>query len=75
MDHTFDALGLRNALLRVYDIHIAGIRTYEKAGFQRIDIYHDSEVMGGRRWDTRFIEALDDRLESPVLGRHPDTPR
>ena len=77
LDHAFTALGLGNVLLRVFEYNLAGIRAYEKAGFRRIGVRRRSKFMGGRLWDTVFMEAAADAFESPVLGRvlAPDAPR
>jgi RimJ/RimL family protein N-acetyltransferase len=69
LDHAFLALGLSNVLLRVFAYNLAGIRAYEKAGFRRMGVRHKSKLMGGRLWDTVYMEALADEFASPVLGR------
>lgn len=76
LDHAFLALGLVNVLLRVVATNLAGIRAYEKAGFRRIGVRRRSKLMGGRLWDTVYMEALAEEFESPVLGRVllPDEP-
>jgi RimJ/RimL family protein N-acetyltransferase len=77
LDHAFLALGLSNVVLRVFAYNVAGIRAYEKAGFQRMGVRRKSKLMGGRLWDTVYMEALADEFESPVLGRIlvPDEPK
>ena len=77
LDHAFTALGLSNVLLRVFEYNLAGIRAYEKAGFRRIGVRRKSKFMGGRLWDTIFMEAVAEAFESPVLGHvlAPDAPR
>lgn len=76
LDYAFSALGLVNVMLRVTETNLAGIRAYEKAGFQRIGVRRRSKLMGGRLWDTVYMEALADDFASPVLGRIllPDEP-
>ena len=77
LDHAFLALGLSNVILRVYEYNIAGIRAYEKVGFRTIGTRRKSKMMGGKLWDTIYMEALADEFESPVLGKIlvPDQPR
>ena len=69
LDHSFLALGLSNVFLRVYAYNLAGIRTYEKAGFRTMGVRRKSKLMGGALWDTVYMEALADEFESPVLGQ------
>ncbi len=68
LDHAFLALGLCNVMLRVFEYNIAGIKVYEKVGFRTIGRRRKSKMMGGRLWDTIYMEALADEFESPVLG-------
>ena len=77
LDHAFTALGLSNVWLRVYEYNLAGIHAYEKAGFRLVGVRHKSKLMGGKLWDTVFMEALADEFVSPALGRVlvPDEPR
>lgn len=77
LDHAFLALGLSNVILRVYEYNLAGIKAYEKVGFRTIGRRRKSKMMGGKLWDTIYMEALADEFESPVLGKIlvPDQPR
>ena len=70
-------LVLSNVWLRVYEYNLAGIRAYEKAGFRLVGVRHKSKLMGGKLWDTVFMEALADDFASPVLGQVlvPDQPQ
>lgn len=77
LDHAFLALGLGNVILRVSEYNRAGIRAYEKAGFKMIGRRRKSKLMGGKRWDTFYMEALAEGFASPVLARilQPDQPQ
>jgi diamine N-acetyltransferase len=77
LDYAFTAVGLHNVMLRVYAFNAAGIRAYEKAGFQVIGRRRESHLMAGRRWDEIFMECLANDFQSPLLGKifAPDTPR
>ena len=77
LDHAFLALGLGNVMLTVYEYNVAGIKAYEKVGFQTIGTRRKSKMMGGKLWDTIYMEALADAFESPVLSKVlvPDQPR
>ena len=69
LDHAFLALGLSNVLLRVFEYNLAGLRAYEKAGFRVMGVRRKSKLMGGKLWDTVYMEALADEFASPVLGQ------
>jgi len=58
LDYAFTALGLHNVMLTVYAYNPAAIRTYEKAGFRECGRRRESVWMGGRRWDTVYMECL-----------------
>jgi RimJ/RimL family protein N-acetyltransferase len=73
LDYAFNTLGLHSVFLRVYEYNIAGIRAYTKAGFQAAGRLRQNKLMGGRLWDTIFMDCLNqsppglsaDRAESP----------
>jgi diamine N-acetyltransferase len=69
LDHAFTALGLANVILRVYEYNLAGIRAYEKAGFRRVGVRRTSKFMGGKLWDTVFMDVVAEEFTSPVLAR------
>ena len=77
LDHAFIARGLGNIILRAAEYNRAGIRAYEKAGFRVMGIRRESKQMGGRLWDTVYMQALAEECASPVLARilQPDPPR
>ena len=77
LDHAFTALGLASVMLRVFEYNLAGIRAYEKVGFQRVGIRRKSKFMGGRMWDTVIMDAVAEDFVSPVLGHilTPDIPK
>jgi len=77
LDYAFTAVGLHNVMLRVYAFNLAGIRAYEKAGFQVIGRRRESHLMAGRRWDEIFMECLANDFQSPLLRKifALDTPR
>jgi diamine N-acetyltransferase len=77
LDHAFVARGLANVMLRVSEYNRAGIRAYEKAGFRLMGIRRTSKLMGGKRWDTHYMQIVAEEFESPVLAQilQPDAPR
>ncbi len=58
LDYAFTALGLHNVMLAVYAYNPAARRAYEKAGFREFARRRESVWMGGRLWDTIFMECL-----------------
>ena len=77
LDYAFTALGLHSVWLSVFAFNLAGIRAYEKAGFQVAGRRREAFFMGGRRWDVIYMDCLATEWESPLLGRifSPDVPR
>ena len=77
LDYGFTALGLHNIHLYYFDFNIAGRRAYEKAGFQEYARRRESHFMGGKLWDTVYMQCLSTEFESPLLHRvfAPDSPR
>ncbi len=77
LDYAFTALGLHNVMLTVFEYNLAGRRAYEKAGFREFGRRRQSHWMGGRLWDTIYMDCLAAEFISPVLHRVfvPDQPR
>ena len=68
LDYAFVARGLHSVLLDVAAYNPGGIRAYAKAGFREIGRRREADVMGGKRWDIVYMQALATEFESPVLG-------
>lgn len=77
LDYGFTALGLHNIYLWYYDYNIAGRKAYERAGFRECGRRSQSHFMGGRLWDTVYMECLADSFNSGSLADvfAPDIPR
>lgn len=77
LEYAFTARSLRSVLLDAAEYNPAGLRAYAKAGFREIGRRREADVMGGKRWDIVYMQALASEFESPVLGRVfvPDQPR
>lgn len=56
-DYAFADLGLTNLMLTVYAYNPAAKRTYEKAGYTEFARRRESVWMGGRLWDTIYMEC------------------
>lgn len=71
LDYAFNAVGLHNVMLRVFEFNRAGIRVYEKAGFREIGRRRQSCFMGGGWWDDIYMDCLStefERLVTPGKG-------
>ncbi len=78
LDYAFCGLGLHNVMLRVFEFNLAGIRVYTESGFREIGRRRQCVLMGGKLWDTIFMECLSTERDSgPALARafKPDEPR
>jgi RimJ/RimL family protein N-acetyltransferase len=77
LDYAFTALGLRSLMLRVAAYNLAGAEAYRTAGFREFGRRREDVWMGGRFWDTIYMDCLASEFLSPVLGADfvPDTPR
>jgi RimJ/RimL family protein N-acetyltransferase len=64
LDYAFTALGLHNVMLRVYAYNRAAYRAYQKAGFREFGRRREAVWMGGRLWDTIYMECLATELGS-----------
>jgi RimJ/RimL family protein N-acetyltransferase len=56
-DYALVTLGLRSLYLTVYSFQTAGIRAYEKAGFQVIGRQREVYRLAGKVWDRVWMEA------------------
>lgn len=68
LDYAFTALGLHNVDLQAYEFNLSGLRAYERAGFRMAGRRRQSYWMGGRFWDTIYMDCLASEFVSPVLG-------
>lgn len=77
LDYAFTALGLHSVMLTVAEYNLAGQAAYARAGFRVFGRQRQCRLMGGRLWDTIYMDCLATEFESPVLARvfAPDAPR
>ena len=77
LDYAFNAIGLHNVFLQVWEYNQAGLRAYTKAGFRECGRRRQSKLMGAKLWDRIFMECLASEFHSPVLAKImlPDVPR
>ncbi len=69
LDYAFNAIGLHNVELRVFDNNPRGQRAYEKAGFRYVGRRREAYKLGQVRYDEIIMDALASEFESPVLAR------
>jgi len=69
LDYAFTTLGLRNVMLTVYAYNPAAICAYTKAGFKECGRRRESVWMGGRLWDTVYMECLASTFARPTPDR------
>jgi len=77
LDYAFTALGLHNVVLTVAEFNLAGRRACEKAGFKEIGRRRQCRQMGGRLWDSIYMECRASKFTGAVQARVflPDAPR
>ena len=62
----FDKMGLHRLWLRVYDFNAAGIRCYEKCGFQKEGILRHDRFIDGEYHDTIVMGILEAEYRAAV---------
>ncbi len=77
LDYAFNAVGLENVMLTVYEFNVAGIAAYHRAGFKDIGRRRRCSRLGTRLWDLIYMDCVSTEFESPVLATQftPDDPR
>lgn len=77
LDYAFTALGLHSVFLRVHEYNLAGRRAYEKAGYREFGRRRQASLMGGKLWDTIYMDCLASEFTSTNLAAifAPDQPR
>jgi RimJ/RimL family protein N-acetyltransferase len=69
LDYAFTALGLCSVMLRVHEYNLAGQRAYAKAGYREFGRRRQDYLMGGKLWDTIYMDCLASEFTSSVLGK------
>ena len=77
LDYAFTALGLHSVFLRVHEYNLAGQRAYAKAGYREFGRRREALLMGGKLWDTIYMDCLASEFTSTNLAAifAPDQPR
>jgi diamine N-acetyltransferase len=66
LNYAFNALGLHDVMLRVYEYNIGGHRAYLKAGFRECGRRRQCKRLGGKLWDVIYMECL----AADYIGAH-----
>ena len=45
-------------MLRVHEYNPGGRRAYEKAGYREFGRRREAQLLGGKRWDTIYMDCL-----------------
>jgi RimJ/RimL family protein N-acetyltransferase len=69
LDYAFLALGVQSVMLAVWEFNHAGQRAYTKAGFRPCGRRRQSKFMGGKMWDTIYMDCLATEFVSPLLAQ------
>ncbi|MDZ5470420.1 GNAT family protein [Bacillus sp. 31A1R] len=67
LDYSFQILGLHNIFLRVLEYNKGAIHAYEKAGFKECGRRRQAHFLGGKYWDTIFMDCLSTEFESVLI--------
>lgn len=67
LDYGFNILNLHNIMLKAFAYNEAGIRAYQKAGFQEIGRRREVKKINGKRYDMIYMDCLATEFDSPVL--------
>lgn len=62
-NYAFSVLGIHNLGLTVFEFNEAAIKAYRKAGFLEYGRRRQSHFMGGRLWDSIYMESLSSEFE------------
>jgi RimJ/RimL family protein N-acetyltransferase len=65
LDYAFNALGLHNVILRVFEGNERGLRAYLRAGFQLIGRRRQANRIGQQARDVLYLDALADDFQRP----------
>jgi RimJ/RimL family protein N-acetyltransferase len=69
LDYGFTILSLCNIMLTVYSFNMAGIRAYEKAGFQEFGRRRKARRFGNQVYDLIYMECLEASHRDSHLDR------
>lgn len=69
LDYAFTALGLHNVMLTTDVFNHAGRRAYARAGFREFGRRRACRVVGGRQYDTVYMDCVATEFTSPVLAQ------
>ena len=69
LDFGFNILNLHNIMLQVFEYNKRGIKCYEKCGFKEIGRRREARKVGGKRYDSVFMDILATEYTSPYVKK------
>lgn len=69
LEYGFVGMGLHNIMLRAYAYNPAGIRAYEKAGFQHVGRRREAHWFGGKPHDVVIMDCVASDFTPTVLAK------
>ncbi len=64
LDYAFNLLNLHSVMLGTFEFNRRAIRTYEKAGFQRIGLRREARIVAGKAWGVVLMDMLEEEFRS-----------
>jgi RimJ/RimL family protein N-acetyltransferase len=74
LDYAFNAVGLHNVVLRVFDDNERGLRAYLRAGFKLIGRRRQANRIGQQARDVLYLDALASDFQQPSRLPQADQP-
>lgn len=68
-NYAFSVMGVHNLSLTVFEFNEAAVKAYQKAGFLEYGRRRQSHFMGGRLWDSIYMECVASEFECTVPER------
>lgn len=66
LDYAFNALGLTNVMLRVYEYNYSARGAFQRAGFREFSRRRDCRLEGARLWDEIFMGCMSNDFSSSM---------
>lgn len=66
LDYAFNALGLTNVMLRVYEYNYSARGAFQRAGFREFSRRRDCRLEGARLWDEIFMGCMSNDFNSSM---------
>ncbi len=70
LDYGFNLLNLNNIELHVFEYNKRAIKCYEKCGFKIMGKRRQDKIIGGKKYDTIWMDILAEEFESVYVKKH-----